>query len=65
MTSFFGFSCYKKSRVNGLTYCNKIKNTQLQSSKVCKKAVAQVVRLGYCLVISISNNILKQNNNQS
>nr|DAW84638.1 MAG TPA: hypothetical protein [Caudoviricetes sp.] len=30
-----------------------------------QKAVAQVVRLGYCLVISISIKILKQNNNQS
>ena len=27
--------------------------------------LAQMVRLGYCLVISISINILKQNNNQS
>nr|DAI59630.1 MAG TPA: hypothetical protein [Caudoviricetes sp.] len=29
------------------------------------KAVAQMVRLGYCSFISFSINILKQNNNQS
>nr|DAT67668.1 MAG TPA: hypothetical protein [Caudoviricetes sp.] len=36
MTSFFDFSCYKKSRGNGSTYCNKIR-THNCSGKVCKK----------------------------
>nr|DAH06445.1 MAG TPA: hypothetical protein [Caudoviricetes sp.]DAU45763.1 MAG TPA: hypothetical protein [Caudoviricetes sp.]DAX15294.1 MAG TPA: hypothetical protein [Caudoviricetes sp.] len=42
MTSFFDFSCYKKSRGNGSTYCNKIRTHNCIVARFAKSSSSMV-----------------------